>query len=345
MRAVYLEGYKSLDQVIIGDRPMPEPGPGEVRVRLAVGGYNHVDLYMISGGAGISHELPLTLGVDGAGVIDATGDGVTMVAPGDRVALYPIEYCGTCEFCLRGNQSLCLQCRIHGEQIDGCFTEYMVVPEFVPHRIADGVSFESAAMLSCAYLVAWRMIVSQAQMRPTQSILIQGIGGGVAVAGLQFARMCGARVIVTSSSDDKLARAEALGADAGINYRNEDIARRVMELTGGRGVDVVLDNVGEATWQASLKSLVRGGKLVTCGATTGPFPPADLQRIFIRQLQIHGAMLGSQDEFRAMLRALEERRFEPVIDRMFELDAAREGFARMQNAEQLGKMGLRIAEI
>ncbi len=169
MRAVYLEGYKSLDNVTIGQKPMPEPGPGEVRVRMAVGGFNHVDLYMLSGGAGISHELPLTLGVDGAGLIDALGPGATMLAEGDRVVLYPIEYCGQCEFCLRGDQSLCLACKIHGEQIDGCFAEYMVVPEFVPHRISDDTSFAEAAMLPCAYLVAWRMINSQARLRPTQS--------------------------------------------------------------------------------------------------------------------------------------------------------------------------------
>jgi NADPH:quinone reductase-like Zn-dependent oxidoreductase len=345
MRAVYLEGYESLDQVTIGEKPMPEPGPGEVRVRMAVGGYNHVDLYMLSGGAGISHQLPLTLGVDGAGVVDALGPGTTMLAEGDRVALYPIEYCGKCEFCLRGDQSLCIKCKIHGEQIDGCFSEYMVVPEYVPHRISADTSFADAAMLSCAYLVAWRMINTQARLRPTQSILIQGIGGGVAVAGLQFAKICGARIIVTSSSDEKLEKAREIGADAGINYKSEKIARRVMELTDGRGVDVVLDNVGQATWSESLKSLVRGGKLVICGATTGPAPPADLQRIFIRQLEIHGAMLGTQEEYRAMLQALEEKRFAPVIDRIFELEAVRDGLARMKNAEQFGKMGVRIAEI
>jgi len=342
MRAVFIDGYGSPDAVKIGDRPEKDPGPGEVRVRIAAAGYNHVDLYMRAGGHGITHELPLTLGVDGAGVVDAVGDGVTRLKPGDRVVLYPIVYCDACEFCLRGDQMLCTSCKIFGEHIDGNFAESICVPEAIPHRFADHLPFESAAVLPCALLTAWRMINTQAAVRPSETVLIHGIGGGVALASLQFAKMAGARVLVTSSSGEKLERAAELGADAGINYGEEDVAKEVMRLTDRRGVDVVIENVGKATWATSMKCLVRGGRIINCGATTGGDANADLQRIFIRQLKIFGCTLGNQDEFRAMLSALERGQFAPVIDRIYDMEEAREGLARMDRGDQFGKLALSI---
>lgn len=343
MRAIYLDSYGTPESVVVGDKPDPEPGPGEVRVRIAVAGFNHVDLYMRSGGAGITHSLPLTLGVDGAGTIDAVGDGVTELAEGDRVVLYPIVYCNRCEFCLRGDQMLCARCRIFGEHIDGNFTEYICVPACVPHRIADSLSFEAAAMLPCALLTAWRMVNTQAQVKPTDTVLVHGIGGGAALASLQFAKLAGGRVMVTSSSDAKLERACDLGADGTINYAREDVFERVMALTDRRGVDVVIDNVGKATWPTTLKSVVRGGRIINCGATTGADPSAELQRIFIRQLRIYGSTLGNKEEFRAMLVAAERDDFAPVIDRVYEMDAVHEALARMERGEQFGKLALRVA--
>ena len=342
MRAVYLQSYGERESVVVGERPEPEPGPGEVRVKIAVAGFNHVDLYMRGGGAGITHELPLTLGVDGAGVVDALGDGVTGLAVGDRVVLYPIVSCGHCEFCRRGDQMLCTSCRIWGEHVNGTFADYIVVPADVPFRIADDLSFDSAAMLPCALLTAWRMVMTQGRVQGAETVLIMGVGGGAALAAMQFSKLAGARVLVTSSSDEKLERAVALGADAGINYGREDVFKRVMALTDGRGCDVVIDNVGKATWSTSLKCAVRGGRIVNCGATTGSDPSADLQRVFIRQLRIFGSTLGNQDEFRALVRAAELKLFEPVIDRVYEMGAVRDGLERMEKGAQFGKLALRV---
>lgn len=344
MRAAFIQSHGKSDSVVIGDRPNPEPAPGEVRVRVVAAAFNHVDLYMRDSGAGISHEPPLILGVDGAGIVDALGAGVSYPQPGDRVVLYPIRYCGRCEFCQRGDQMLCLDCKIIGEHIDGVFAEYICMPVYCVYPIPEGMPLESAAVLPTAYLTAWRMVMTRGRIRPAEAVLIHGIGGGVALAALQLAKLVGARVLVTSSSDVKLSRAEDLGAAAGINYRTEDVVKRVLEITDGRGVDAVIENVGEATWPISLRCVVRGGRIVTCGATTGPNPKADLQRIFIRQLRILGSTLGTQDEFRALLLAAERKQFEPVFDRVYPFNQVREALDDLENARQFGKLVLRLGE-
>lgn len=298
---------------------------------------------MRDSGQGISHELPLILGVDGAGVVDAVGLGVSGWQPGDRVVIYPARVCQRCEFCRRGEQMLCLSCKIPGEHINGSFAEYLCVTADMLFPLPDSLSFEAAAILPTAYLTAWRMVMTQARIRPTETVLIHGVGGGVALAALQFVRLAGARAIVTSSGADKLRRAAEFGAEAGIDYRDQDVVEEVMRLTGGRGVDVVIDNVGGATWFASLRSVRRGGRIVTCGATTGPNPKADLQRVFIRQLQITGSTLGTQDEFRALLLAAEHRQFVPVIDRIYPFEQVVEGLDHLHHGRQFGKLVLQLA--
>lgn len=344
MRAIYLQSHGQPDSIVVGERPDPEPGPGEIRVRVQAASFNHVDLYMRDSGAGISHQLPLVLGVDGAGVVDALGPGVTHPAPGERVVLYCARHCGRCEFCRRGDQMLCTRCRILGEHVDGTFADYVCAPADIAFPIPDALSVESAATLPTAYLTAWRMVVTQAAVRPTDTVLIHGIGGGVALAALQFATLAGARVLATSHTDAKLEQAQDLGADAGINYTSEDVLARVLERTGGRGVDVVVETVGDATWPISLRALVRGGRLVTCGATTGPNPKADLQRIFIRQLRIAGSTIGNLEEFRALLLAAERRQFAPIIDKVFPFEKAPEALAYLDQARQFGKLALRISQ-
>jgi len=343
MRAVYIQSHAQPDSVVVGERPTPEPGPGEVRVRVHAGALNRVDLYMIAGGVGITHSLPLILGVDGAGVIDAVGEGVEGPAVGERVVLYPLRYCGRCEFCRRGDQMLCTSCRIIGEHIDGTFADYVCLPANCAFPIPGDLSFDEAAVLPTAYLTAWRMVMTQAAVRPTETVLIHGIGGGASSAALQFARMAGARVLVTSSSDEKLERAMLLGADAGINYRNEDVLARVMALTDDRGVDVVVENVGKDTWATSMKALVRGGRIVICGATTGGGANADLQRIFIRQLSVVGSTLGSQDEFRDLLLAAGRRQFVPVVDEAIPMEYASDGFVALDSGRHFGKIVMQIS--
>ena len=342
MRAIYLQSHGEADSVRVGERPIPEPARGEVRVRLEYAAFNHVDLYMRDSGAGITHELPLILGVDGCGVVDACGDAVDGWQPGTRVLIYPALYCGHCEYCRRGEQMLCLNCRVIGEHIDGCFAEYVCVPARNLHAAPPGIGGEQLVTLPTAYLTAWRMVVTRGRLSAGESVLIHGVGGGVSLAAMQIARLAGASTIVTSSSPAKLERAAALGADHGIDYREADVARVVLALTGGRGVDLVIDNVGEATWPASLRAVRRGGRVVTCGATSGAFPAADLQRVFIRQIRISGSTLGTEDEFRALLQATAAGRLQPVVDRVFGFAEAAEGLAMLDAAEQFGKLVLQI---
>jgi NADPH:quinone reductase-like Zn-dependent oxidoreductase len=204
------------------------------------------------------------------------------------------------------------------------------------------LSFDEAAVLPTAYLTAWRMVVTQGEVQPAETVLIHGIGGGVATAALQIVKLVGGRAIVTSSSDAKLAAARALGADELVNYRDHDVVEAVMAMTEGRGVDAVIENVGDATWATSLRALRRGGRIVTCGATTGSQPGADLQRVFIRQLRIIGSTIGNRDEFRALLRAVGQQRIRPVIDKVFSLDQGLEALGYLEAGHQVGKLVLRV---
>jgi len=342
MHAVYLQSHGAADSVVIGERPEPRAGAGQVRVAVEAGAFNHVDLYMRNSGAGITHDLPLILGVDGAGRVDALGDGVDDWQAGDRVVIYPARVCGHCEFCRRGEHMLCLRCKVIGEHIDGSFAEFVNVDAHMLFAIPDEMDFAVAATLPTAYLTAWRMIMTQARLQAGETVLVHGVGGGVALASLQIAKLAGARVIVTSSAEAKLEVAREQGADAWLNYQSDDVVEAVMAFTGGRGVDVVIDNVGQATWAASLRSLRRGGRLVTCGATSGASPPADLQRVFIRQLQIFGSTLGTQDEFRALLNAVGAGQLSPVIDRQYDFADAGQALADLEAARQCGKLVLKI---
>ncbi len=342
MRAIYIQSHGQADSVVVGVQEQPEPGPGQVRVRVVAGAFNHVDLYMRESGKGITHELPLILGVDGAGLVDKTGPGVERWQAGDRVVLYPAKTCGHCEFCRKGEQMLCLKCKVLGEHIDGAFAEYVVVDEGMLFAIPASISLEVAAVLPTAYLTAWRMVMTRARVQPTETVLIHGIGGGVALASLQMIELAGGRAIVTSGQDGKLKRARDFGAAATVNYRDDEVVDAVMQFTGGRGVDVVIDNVGDATWGASLRSVRRSGRIVTCGATTGGFPAADLQRVFIRQIRIFGSTLGSHDEFRALIAAVAEGQLEPVIDHVYEFDAAPEALQNLAQAGQFGKLVLSV---
>ncbi|MGL4295962.1 MAG: zinc-binding dehydrogenase, partial [Aestuariivirga sp.] len=271
-------------QVALSDIAPPPLQSGQARVRLRAASVNRVDLYMRDNGAGITHQLPLTMGVDGVGdVIEAEG-----FAPGERVILYPYEFCGRCRHCHAGNQPLCTSARIFGEHRDGTFAEEIVAPVASLVRLSPEADVTTAAALGVAYLTAWRMVFGHMPTGPGHAVLIQGGGGGVSYAAMQLARMAGARVIVTTSGDSKLAHFRGLGVDV-IDYANDDVTKKVLSLTDGEGADLVVDNVGERTWPSSLRSVARGGHLVTCGSTTGAHPSADIQRLFVRQLNIHGS--------------------------------------------------------
>jgi NADPH:quinone reductase-like Zn-dependent oxidoreductase len=343
MKAVFITGHGGNEVVAIGERPMPVRRPGEVLVRLKAATLNRVDLYMRDSGAGITHQLPQVMGLDGAGVVEEADADEPWLQPGQPVVLHPGVSCGRCEFCLRGQGVLCTRVSYLGEHRDGTLAEFVSLPARNVFPKPAALDWAEAAALGVNHLTAWRMLFTKAQLKPWETVLIFGVGGGVSLAALQLVKMAGATAIVTSRDDDKLQRALALGADHAINGAKEDIARRVLALTGGRGVDVVFENVGAAVWSSALKSLVRGGRLVTCGATTGDQPGADLRRLFIRQLQVMGSTLGDLGEFADLLRVCERGLIRPVIDRRYGLDDAHAALDRLESGAQFGKLAIEIS--
>lgn len=340
MKAIVLSG-RGAAGVSCREVPRPECPPGWVRVRMRAASVNRVDLYMRDSGAGITHDLPLIMGVDGAGEV-AEAPPQTGLAPGDRVILYPYEFCGTCRACLAGDQPLCRSARILGEHRHGTFAEEVVVPARSVVRLPQGADPDQAAVLGVAWLTAWRMVFGKAPAGPGQVVLVQGAGGGVGHAAAELARMAGARVIVTTAGADKIAHFTARGIEV-IDYRAGDVAKAVLAMTAGEGADLVIDNVGERTWPASLRSLARGGHLVTCGATTGAHPSADIQRLFVRQLSVHGSTMGSMEEFRRLIAAWAAGGFTPLIDSAFPLAEVPAAFDRLEDPARLGKILIRIA--
>ncbi len=340
MKALVLE-KRGKDGLNLRDFPKPDRPPGNALIRVRASALNHVDLYVRDNGKGITHPMPMILGVDAAGeVVEADSD--SGLLPGQRVIAYPSEFCGRCDYCLAGQQTYCRHIRIIGELRHGGFAEYlsMKAHNFVP--IPDDLSWHEAAALPAAYLTAWRQVFGKHPMLPGETMLIIGIGGGVALASLQLAKIAGCRVIVTSGSDEKLARARALGADETINHARETIWKRVFEMTDGRGAEVICDNVGAATWDQSLRAAGWGGRIMVVGATTGGHPPADLQRIFVRQLQIFGSTTANMEECRHLMRLVAQGRLRPVIDSVFPLERAHEAFERLERGEQFGKIVLDI---
>lgn len=342
MKAVFFEAHGTNDVLQVGPRPDPVAGPGQVLVRLQAAAMNRLDLFVRSGIPGVPIALPHVPGADGYGHVEALGDGVTGLAVGAPVVLQPGLSCGRCEFCRDGERSLCIDYGILGEHVPGTFAERIAVPRENVFPAPPNVSPEQAAAFPLAALTAWRMLVTRAALRPGESVLIHGIGGGVSIFALQIAKLCGAAtVIVTSRDEAKRKRAEALGADVAL-ASGPDVGKRVRDLTGKRGVDVVIDSVGAATWQSSLTAAAKRGRIVTCGATSGPNPQEEIRSIFWKQLSILGSTMGTDAEFAAMLRAVASGRLVPVVDEVFSLVEARGAYERMESGRSFGKIVLRV---
>ncbi|MFL5935002.1 MAG: zinc-binding dehydrogenase [Gaiellaceae bacterium] len=300
------------------EAPEPVPGRGEVLVRLRAASLNHLDLWIRKGLPSV--PKPRILGADGAGLREDTGERV-VINPG-------IE---------RGDQIT-----VVGEHMDGTHAELVAVPESNVYPLPDEISFEEAAAFPLVFETAYRLLVTKAQLREGEWVLLWGIGSGVATAGLAIAKALGARALVTSSSDDKVDRARELGADAAVNHADGDVRAAVAEATGGAGVDVVLEHVGEATWQSSLQAARAGGRIVVCGATSGPNPPAALHRIWWKQLTVYGSTMGTRADFEAAYELVKRGRAKPVVDSVYPLAEARAAHERMEAAEQFGKIVLTI---
>jgi NADPH:quinone reductase-like Zn-dependent oxidoreductase len=329
------------------DLPKPEPKRGEIRVRVKAGALNHLDLFVLAGLPGVKITPPWILGADGTGTIDAIGelgehDGQLRI--GDSVIINPGISDHTCEYCAMGEQSLCVKFGILGEHLPGTLAEYIVVPSRNARVIPREKGVEQAAAFTLATLTAWRMVVTRARVKKNDNVLIWGIGGGVALAALEIVRSIGATAWVTSHSDEKLALARGLGAENTLNYMTTDVAKEIRARTFKRGVDVVLDTVGEATWTQSLGSLGKRGRLVTCGATSGPMVQTDLRRLFWNQWDIMGSTMGNDAEFDAITKEFREGRLTPLVDSVFDISQGRQAFERLQSGQQFGKIVVRIPE-
>jgi NADPH:quinone reductase-like Zn-dependent oxidoreductase len=343
VRALTISAHGGLDQLQLRDLPTPElRASTDVRVRVHAAALNHLDLFMIGGLPGIAITPPWVVGSDAAGLVDAVGDDVRDVRVGDFVIVNPGISDRTCEYCLDGEQSLCVRYGILGEHRPGAAAEYLVVPAANVRAVPPDTPVEHAAAFTLTTLTAWRMVVTRAAVQPGERVLIWGIGGGVALAALQIAKQRGAHVTVTSGSDEKLEWASGLGADAVLNHRTADVGKAVRAATDKRGVDVVIDSVGQATWKQSLAALGRRGRLVTCGATTGPLVETDVRRLFWNQWNILGSTMGNDAEFDAVADELRAGRLVPPVDSVFALDEGRRAFERMESGEQFGKIVIRI---
>jgi NADPH:quinone reductase-like Zn-dependent oxidoreductase len=344
MKAVVITEHGGLDKVKLAEVAKSKPMSGEVLIRVKSAALNHLDIWVRKGRPGAKMPMPHILGSDAAGVVSEIADGVVGISVGDEVIINPGLSCRCCEYCSRGEHSECASFGIFGLSRAGTFAEYLSVPAANVYRKLAYMSFDEAAALPLVYLTAWRMLMTKAGLKPGQTLLIHGIGGGVALAALQLAKMTGAVVIVTSSSDEKLSRAKKLGADHIINYKVQDVPSAVKDITGGRGIDVVLETVGAATWQTDFEVVRRGGKIVICGVTGGPKAETNLQALYWNQVTIMGSTMGSDEDFRAMLSAVSEAKLKPVVDSVFPLAEARDAMAKMEAGQQFGKIVLKVAD-
>lgn len=337
MRAALFQEHGSADVLAVADLPDPEPGPGEVLLEVRAVGLNHLDLW-VRRGLPKPTPLPHVGGADIAGVVAGLGEGVEDWTPGDRVLVNPVLSCGRCRECSRGEHSLCAHFTMIGEHTRGGLADLAVVPAANLHRLPDALSFETAAALPVSYQTAWRALISRARLRPAEDVLVLGASGGTAIAAIQIARLLGARVFAVTSGPAHVEGVRALGADFVYDRNEVDFSREVFRDTDRRGVDVVVENVGEATWRQSLRSLARGGRLVTYGATTGPVGDTDLRLLFWKQLELIGSTMASQAEFSAMLRSAFRGAFIPVIDSTFPLSGIRAAHRRLESPTHFGKI-------
>src|SRR5437899_5079264 len=342
MRACVLTASGGIDKLQIKEVPdAPTPKAGEVRVAIRAAALNHLDLWVIDGLPGAADRFPHIVGADGAGVVESTGADVSTVRQGERVMFNPGISDYTCEFCQAGEHSLCVNYRLLGEHLPGTVAELVTVPAHNVVRVppvSPELTWAEAAAFSLVTLTAWRMLVTRARVKAGETVLVWGIGGGVSLAALRIAKLLGAWVIATSSEDAKLAAARQLGADITLNHRTQKVSLEVHALTNKRGVDVVVENVGAATWDESLRSLCRGGRLVTCGATSGPQASLDLRRLFWHHWSLLGSTMGNAAEYAEIVRRLGKEQLRPVVDRVYPMAQARQAYERLRKGEQLGKV-------
>jgi len=342
MKALAFNAFGGPENLKLQDVPDPSIRPDHVLVRVRACALNHLDLFVREGIPALKTPLPFWTGCDIAGDVVAVGTDVSGVKVGDRVAVNPNLTCDRCEYCRAGEHTLCVRYGILGEHIPGGLAELVPVRGDRVLALPDAISYEDAASFILTNMTAWRMVVTKGQVRAGQDVLILGVGGGVSSTAVQIAKLCGARVLVTSSSDEKLHRARVLGADVCINYAREDWPKAVFEQTDRRGVDVVIENVGAATWRESLRAVSKGGRVVTCGATSGPIGETDIRVVFWKQIAIVGSTMANDAEFQDVMRLFYTGRLRAIVDEIVPLTEGAAAQRRLAEGKQFGKIVLRV---
>ena len=338
MQAVQFDSHGDRDVLEYGEFPDPEPGRDEVVIDVKAAALNHLDIWTRRGLPGVDLDMPHIPGSDAAGVVDEVGDGVSRFEPGDRVAVLAGKSGGGDEFTRKGDPTLAPDFHIIGEHTRGVHSEYAAVPAENLVAVPEHVAWEVAAAAPLVFGTAWRMLIHRAEVRAGEHVLVHGASGGVGHAAVQIADHAGCEVYATASSDEKLEHAADCGADHGIDYEETDFAREVYDLTDGRGVDVVVDHVGDATYEGSLKSLRKGGRFVTCGATTGPNPDAALNRVFFNQLQIIGSTMATPEQAEEVLELVWDGALEPRIRETLPMSETARAHELIENREGFGKV-------
>ncbi|MFQ5802233.1 MAG: zinc-binding dehydrogenase [Candidatus Methylomirabilales bacterium] len=323
--------------------PDPQIAPNQVLVRIKACALNHLDLWLRKGLPGVKIPLPHTPGCDMSGEVAAVGELCTRVRVGEPVVISPGRSCGQCIHCLEGRDNLCANYQIIGGYgLDGGYAELISVPEVNMLPLPKGLDFVNAAALPITFLTAWNMLVTLGNVQHGQTVLVMGAGSGVGVAAIQIAKLFGATVIAAAGTDEKLAKAQSLGADYGINYQNQAVAHEVKQLAEHRGVDIIFEHVGGETWKELIPILAPGGALVTCGATSGPIAETDIRYLFMRQLRIQGAHMGSKADLMTILPLVETGKLKPVVDQVLPLSEAAQAHRFLEERRQFGKVVLTI---
>lgn len=341
MKAAVFWQHGGPEVVEIADVPRPEADAGQIIIAVRAAALNHLDLWARRGLPGLELPFPHIGGSDIAGVVEELGDGVAGPTPGTRVLVNPSLWCGRCDWCLQGEESLCTSYKIIGEHVRGGFAEFAAVPAANVHPIPDDISFEEASAVPLVYQTAWRGLVSRGRLAAGESVLVTGASGGTSTAAIQIAKHLGATVFAVTAGPEKAARVRELGADHVIDRLESDFSKEIWKATDKRGIDLAFDSVGEAVWPELLRSLARGGRLVTYGATTGPAGQVEIRLTFWKQLQIIGTTMSSASEFDTVMSLVFERKLKPVIDVVWPLEDAHEAHRRLEAGEQFGKIVLK----